>query len=81
MADHTPSVNFRVPRPLWDAYNRVCARLGYDRTEDLLGHMRQRVEEYGDEADLAGLADAEAELAERRARKGGRPRKAPAPEG
>jgi hypothetical protein len=56
------------------AYGRVCARLGRDRTEDLLGHMRRQIKRHGDEPDLADLAAAEDELRERRSRKGGRPR-------
>ena len=74
MAGQTPTTPIRVPRMMWAAYGRVCARLGRDRTEDLLGHMRERISEHGDEQDLADLADAEAELLERRSRKGGRPR-------
>jgi hypothetical protein len=62
---------------MWAAYGRICARLGRDRTEDLLKHMREQISEHGDEQDLADLAEAEAELAERRARKGGRPRRRP----
>lgn len=62
---------------MWAAYGRVCGRLGRDRTEDLLAHMRRQIKRHGDEQDLADLAAAEAELTERRARKGGRPRKAP----
>jgi hypothetical protein len=82
MGDHastgrtTPPAAIRVPRTMWAAYGRVCGRLGSDRTEDLLEHMRQRIAEHGDTADLADLGAAEAELAERRSRKGGRPRKA-----
>ena len=78
MADRTtPATALRVPRAMWAAYARVCARLGRDRSEDLLDHIRERIKAHGDGADLADLADAEAELAERRARKGGRPPKAP----
>jgi hypothetical protein len=76
MADRTPTTPIRVPRAMWAAYGRVCGRLGRDRTEDLLEHMRQQIRAHGDAADLAGLEAAEAELAERRSRKGGRPRKA-----
>jgi hypothetical protein len=76
MAGHTPTTPIRVPRSMWAAYGRVCARLGRDRTEDLLDHMRERIGEHGDDADRAGLAAAEAELEERRSRKGGRPPKA-----
>jgi hypothetical protein len=76
MADPTPTVPIRVPRSMWDAYGRVCARLGTDRTGDLLDRMREQITAHGDAADLAGLAAAERELLERRARKGGRPRSA-----
>jgi hypothetical protein len=75
MADRTPTTPIRVPRSMWAAYGRVCARLSRDRTEDLLAHMRTQIEQHGDDTDRADLAAANAELAERRARKGGRPRK------
>lgn len=75
MAGTTPTTPIRVPRLMWAAYGRVCARLGRDRTEDLLAHMRRQVRRHGDEADLADLAAAETELAERRSRRGGRPRR------
>jgi hypothetical protein len=71
-------MNIRVPRKMWDAYGRVCARMDKDRTEGLIAHMRKMISQFGDEADRDDLAAAEAELAERRARKGGRPRKATA---
>ena len=74
MAGQTPLFNIRVPRKMWTAYGRVCARLGRERTEDLLEHMRRQIRRHGDEADRADLAAAEDELRERRARKGGRPR-------
>jgi hypothetical protein len=77
MADRrTPTIGIRVPAQMWAAYEHVCARLGRDRTEDLLDHMRRQIERHGNEQDQADLAAADAELAERRARKGGRPRKA-----
>lgn len=75
MAGLTPTTPIRVPRKMWAAYGRVCARLGRDRTEDLLERIRQQISEHGDTQDLADLAEAETELAERRARKGGRPPK------
>ena len=75
MADPTPTTPIRVPRSMWAAYGRVCARLGTDRTGDLIGHMREQITSHGDRADLADLAAAEKELAERRSRKGGRPRR------
>jgi hypothetical protein len=71
----TPTVGIRVPRLMWDAYSRICARLGRDRTEDLLAHMRRQIKRHGDEQDQADLAAAEQELVERRSRKGGRPPK------
>ena len=75
MSSQTPTTALRVPRLMWAAYGRVCARLGRDRTEDLLAHMRRQIRRHGDPADLADLAAAEDELRERRSRKGGRPRK------
>jgi hypothetical protein len=76
---HTPGIHVRIPRSLWDAYGRVCVRKGRDRTEDLLTHIRRQIELLGDAEDLAALADAEQELAERRGRRGGRPRKTTEP--
>lgn len=73
--DHTFTTKFRIPRRLWDAYGRVTTRLDTDRSADLLDYVRAMVEEHGDEQDRADLAAAEQELAERRARKGGRPKK------
>ena len=75
MTGQTPTTPIRVPRSLWRAYGRVCERLGRGRTEDLLAYIRRQVRRHGDETDLADLAAADAELAERRSRKGGRPRK------
>jgi hypothetical protein len=75
MADHTPAIHMRVPSALWAAYGRVCERRGRPRAEDLIIYMRKQIELSGGEQDLADLAAADAELAERRARKGGRPRK------
>jgi hypothetical protein len=75
VADHTPVAKVRMPRVMWIAYGRVCERLGRERSDDLIEHVRQQIERHGDDADRADLAAADAELAERRARKGGRPRK------
>lgn len=74
--DHTFATRFRLPRRMWDAYGRVLG--GRDRSADLLDHVRATIKERGDDRDLADLAAAEEELAERRSRKGGRPPKAPA---
>jgi hypothetical protein len=73
--DHTFVTRFRIPRRMWDAYGRVTERLGTDRSADLVDHVRTMVEQHGDTQDRADLAAAEQELAERRARKGGRPKK------
>lgn len=74
MAGPTPTTPIRVPRSMWAAYGRVCARLSRDRTEDLLAHMRRQIKRHGDAEDLADLTAADEELRERRSRKGGRPR-------
>lgn len=73
---HTPIRRFRAPDDLWDAYDTVCRRvLGRERSEDLVEHMIATVREHGNEDELRKLAAAEAEMAERRARKGGRPKR------
>lgn len=74
-ADHTFVTRFRVPRRMWDAYGNVAERLGTDRSSDLVDHIRDAIRKHGDAADIAELEAAEQELAERRSRKGGRPRK------
>jgi hypothetical protein len=76
-AGHTPAVNIRVPRQLWEAYGRCTARIngGRDRTEDLTRHMARVIELLGSEQDKADLASALEELEARRSRKGGRPRR------
>jgi hypothetical protein len=76
MTGHTPTTPIRVPRLMWAAYGRVCARLGLDRTEDLLSHMRRQIRKHGDDTDIADLKAADEELRERRARRPGRPRRA-----
>lgn len=73
---HTPIRRFRAPDGLWQAYESVCKRvLQRDRSEDLLDHIVATVREHGNKAELEKLVAAEAEMAERRARKGGRPPK------
>ncbi|CAK7285075.1 hypothetical protein [Streptomyces misionensis] len=72
---HTTPRPIRVPDPLWQAYGRVCERLDTDRTNDLLDHMKDRIREHGTDEDRADLEKAERELTERRARKGGRPKR------
>lgn len=73
---HTPTRKLRAPDDLWDAYGSVCKRvLGRDRSKDLLEHMITTVRKHGNAEERAKLARAEAEINERRSRKGGRPRK------
>lgn len=64
----TPTRPIRIPTLMWEAYGRVCERLCMTRTEDLLTHVRQRIQQHGDEQDREDLVAAEHELAERRAR-------------
>jgi predicted GIY-YIG superfamily endonuclease len=74
-SDHTFVTRFRIPRRLWDAYGTAAAREGVDRSADLVDHVRTFIEQHGNEHERAELAAADQELAERRARKGGRPKK------
>lgn len=77
-ADHTPVRKLRVSDPLWKAYESVCQRVfGHSRSEDLVEHMREVISQHGDPQEKELLAQADAELAERRARKGGRPAQPP----
>lgn len=74
--DHTPIRRFRAPDDLWEAYETVCKRaFSQDRAARLLDHMRADIREHGNPEELAKLELAEKEMTERRARKGGRPRK------
>lgn len=67
---------FRVATPIWEAFDRVCSRLGMTRAESLNAHIAAVIEKHGDAEDRADLARGQAELAERRARMHpGRPRK------
>lgn len=74
-SDHTHQQRFRLPLVWWQTYARVTERLGTNRTARILHLIRTDIEEHGDVEDLKALAQGDAELAERRARKGGRPRK------
>lgn len=72
---HTYRAHFRIPRTMWTAFGRICKRQGLTRAERLLDVIRADIISHGDAQDLADLEAAERELAERRARKGGRPPK------
>lgn len=74
-AGHTYRAHFRIPRTMWEAFGRICARRGLTRTERLLDVIRADIANHGDARDRADLEAAERELAERRSRKGGRPPK------
>ncbi|TXJ78611.1 hypothetical protein E2C11_16525 [Streptomyces lavendulae] len=73
--DHTFATRFRIPRRMWDAYGTAAKRQGVDRSTDLVDHVRAFIQEHGNEHERAELKAAEQELVERRARKGGRPKK------
>lgn len=60
---------------LWGPFTDALKRQGTDWETDLVDHIRAYVREHGNEHELAELGAAEQELAERRARKGGRPAK------
>lgn len=67
----TPHQGVRVPRLMWEAFGRVCARRGIpSRNDRLRAVIRSDIRRYGDAQDRADLAAAEAELKARRSRKG-----------
>lgn len=79
MAEHTPIQRFRAPAPLWSAYESVVKRVhDRSRTEDLIAHIRRTIQRHGTDEEKQLLAQADAEIAERLARKhAGRPPKQP----
>lgn len=64
----TKGRRIRVPDDLWTAYGEVCARLGTNRTADLLDHMSRQINQHGSEAAIDRLVSAQQELADRRSR-------------
>jgi hypothetical protein len=66
-----PVARFRIPLRMWRAFGRVAERLGTNKASLLLSYALAEIRQYGTESDLT---QAERELAERRARTGGRPR-------
>jgi len=60
---------FRVPDGAWDVYDAVCKRLGKTRAADLNAHIRRTIKRHGTPEEIARLAEAEAEVESRRARK------------
>lgn len=71
---HTKPRQVRGPDALWEAFERVCALRGTTRAEVINEQIMAFVDLHGDDEDKALLAQADAELEERRSRKGGRPR-------
>jgi len=57
---------------MWKAFSAVCRRRDRTAAADLTAHMKRTIRRYGTNEEKGMLADAEAE---RRARKGGRPRR------
>jgi hypothetical protein len=60
---------------MWKAFGAVCKRRGQTAAADLTAHMSRTIRRYGTNEEKGMLADAEAELRERRSRKGGRPKR------
>ncbi|MFD8771826.1 hypothetical protein [Streptomyces sp. NPDC059916] len=74
---HTFTTKFRISHRMCDAYGTAAARRRVDRGTDLVDHVREFIRTHGNKQELAEVEAAEQELAERRARKGGRPKKEP----
>jgi len=77
--DVTPLQHFRAPDAMWRAFSAICKRRGQTAAADLTAHMSRTIRRYGSDEEKDMLVGAEAELRERRARKGGRPRRDAAP--
>ncbi|MFE3449611.1 hypothetical protein ACFXJ8_11815 [Nonomuraea sp. NPDC059194] len=77
-SDTTKPRQVRVAEGHWKAYDRVCKQLDTNRAEHLNAYIRATIAEHGDAEALKLLAEADAEVAERRARMHpGRPPKTP----
>jgi hypothetical protein len=73
----TPLQHFRAPHSMWKAFSAVCRRRGHTAAADLIAHMTRTIRRYGSDEEKELLAQAQADMRQRRARKGGRPRKPP----
>jgi len=73
----TPHQPLRVPDGMWQAFGRVCKRQGTSRNARIVEMIRSEIRRHGDDRDLADLEAADAELRERRSRKGIRHRRRP----
>lgn len=60
---------FRVADALWETYDAVCKRQGRTRAEDLNTHIRREIKRHGTPEEIARIAEADAELKKRQARK------------
>lgn len=65
----TPHQGIRLPRPMWEAFRRVCERQGTSRNDRIREMIRADIRRYGDDGDKRDLAAAMKELRERRSRK------------
>lgn len=68
----TPHQPLRIPHSMWQAFGRVCKRQGTNRNARITAMIRAEIRRHGDERDLADLEAADAELKDRRSRKGNR---------
>jgi hypothetical protein len=66
----TPHQPLRVPKRMWQAFGRVCSRRGTSRNARIVEMIRAEIRHHGDRQDKADLEAADAELRERRSRKG-----------
>jgi hypothetical protein len=71
----TPHQPLRVPKRMWQAFGRVCTRQGTSRNARIVEMIRAEIRRHGDGQDKADLDAADAELRERRSRKGIRHRR------
>lgn len=69
MADEDFRAAFRVPREWWDAWGRVCERLGTNRTARIHELVARDIAEHGDDADQAAFAAGQDEATLRQARR------------
>lgn len=76
----TPHQPLRVPKSMWAALGRVCARRGTSRNARIVEMISAEIRLHGDARDLADLEAAEEELRERRSRRGIRHRRRPSQE-
>ena len=66
----TPHQGVRIPKLMWEAFDRVCKRRGIaSRNDRLRDVIRSDIRRYGDAQDKADLVAADTELRQRRSRK------------